>query len=154
MFYVPVFTRRCPQKVLPALLHGEAVNVDMSFMVYVAQQRGLLTAEQKQRIIRCMSGLQLPVWHPAVSLELLHEALRRRREHSDGSLRMPLPTGLGCAGTGPEAAFTHSFIHSGGEWTFCDLCLSEIFHEMIEDDVLHRVHRTWTEELCTGNNST
>ncbi|XP_029012547.1 2-epi-5-epi-valiolone synthase-like [Betta splendens] len=106
--------------VLPALLHGEAVNVDMSFMVYVAHQRGLLTAQEKQRVVRCMLGLALPVWHPGCTLDLVRAALEERRSHSAGSLRMPLPTGLGCA---------------------------EIFHDALEDNVLCQVHQNWTDEL-------
>lgn len=83
---------------LPALLHGEAVNIDMSFMVYVAHQRGLLTADEKQRIIQCMLGLELPVWHRDCTLALVQKSLKERLKHSGGSLRMPLPTGLGRAG--------------------------------------------------------
>lgn len=86
------------QNVLPALLHGEAVNVDMSFMVYVAHERGLLTSDEKNRIIRCMLGLGLPVWHRDCTLALVQTSLNERLKHSAGSLRMPLPTGLGCAG--------------------------------------------------------
>ncbi|MEQ2213609.1 hypothetical protein XENOCAPTIV_017791 [Xenoophorus captivus] len=85
-------------KVLPALLHGEAVNIDMSFMVYVAQQKGLLTKDEKDRIIQCMLGLELPVWHQECSLALVQKSLRERLKHSAGSVRMPLPTGLGRAG--------------------------------------------------------
>ncbi|KAJ0064392.1 hypothetical protein NL108_006412 [Boleophthalmus pectinirostris] len=85
-------------KVLPALLHGEAVNIDMCFMVYVSHLRGLLTAEEKGRIIRCMQGLHLPLWHQDCTLDLIHRSLSERLKHSGGSPRMPLPTGLGQAG--------------------------------------------------------
>lgn len=83
---------------LPALLHGEAVNIDMSFMVYVAHQKGLLTAEEKGRITQCMLGLGLPVWHRDCTLALVQKSLKERLKHCAGSLRMPLPTGLGRAG--------------------------------------------------------
>uniref|UniRef100_UPI003AB0D390 2-epi-5-epi-valiolone synthase-like n=1 Tax=Centroberyx gerrardi TaxID=166262 RepID=UPI003AB0D390 len=110
--------------VLPALLHGEAVNIDMSLMVYVAQQRGLLTAEEKARIIQCMLGLQLPVWHQDCTLALVQKALSERLKHSAGSLRMPLPTGLGSA---------------------------EIFHDMSED-ILCKAYCKWTDELSSSGN--
>ncbi|KAG5282756.1 hypothetical protein AALO_G00059610 [Alosa alosa] len=87
-------------KVLPALLHGEAVTIDMSLMVYVACERGLLTAALRDRVVRCMRALELPVWHAACSLELVREALGQRLKHSGGLVRMPLPTALGRAGTG------------------------------------------------------
>ncbi|XP_015229021.1 PREDICTED: 2-epi-5-epi-valiolone synthase-like isoform X1 [Cyprinodon variegatus] len=107
-------------RVLPALLHGEAVNIDMSLMVYVAHQKGLLTKKEKDRIIRCMLGLELPVWHQDCSLALVQKSLEERLKHSAGSLRMPLPTGLGRA---------------------------EIFHDMIEDDIICQAFHNWTEEL-------
>ncbi|KAM9362178.1 2-epi-5-epi-valiolone synthase [Symphorus nematophorus] len=84
-------------KVLPSLLHGEAVNIDMSYMVYVSKESGLLTEEEKQRIIRCMVGLELPVWHEACTMELIQKSLQDRLKHSGGLVRMPLPFGLGQA---------------------------------------------------------
>ncbi|XP_041860178.1 2-epi-5-epi-valiolone synthase-like [Melanotaenia boesemani] len=110
-------------RVLPALLHGEAVNIDMSFMVYVAHQKGLLTAEEKDRIIQCMLGLDLPVWHQDCTLTLVQKSLKERLKHSAGSVRMPLPTGLGTA---------------------------EIFHDMIEDNVLCQAFQKWTTELSSS----
>ncbi|CAN9515988.1 unnamed protein product [Ophioblennius macclurei] len=112
-------------RVLPALLHGEAVNIDMSFMVYVAHQKGLLTAGEKGRIVQCMLGLQLPVWHEACTPALVRTALAERVKHSAGSARMPLPTGLGRA---------------------------EIFRDVIEEDVLARAFQNWTEELSSAGN--
>lgn len=86
------------QEVLPSLLHGEAVNIDMSYMVYVSRESGLLTEEEKQRIIGCMIGLELPVWHEAFTMELIQRSLQDRLKHSGGLVRMPLPVGLGQAG--------------------------------------------------------
>lgn len=85
------------QKILPALLHGEAVNIDMAFMVYVAHERGFLTEEEKRRIIVCMRSLDLPVWHSDCTLDLVLKSLTERLKHSGGFLRMPLPTALGKA---------------------------------------------------------
>lgn len=87
------------QRVLPSLMHGEAVNIDMAFMTYVAHARGLITAEEKEQIIQCMRGLELPVWHSGCSWPLIKRALMERLKHSGGQPRMPLPTGLGVAGT-------------------------------------------------------
>lgn len=86
------------QTVLPELLHGEAVNIDMAFMLFVARERGLLTPEELQRIVRCMKLLELPVWHQQCSLQLIQKSLQERIKHSGGRVRMPLPTGLGRAG--------------------------------------------------------
>ncbi|NXU58563.1 ARO1 protein, partial [Turnix velox] len=84
-------------RVLPSLMHGEAVNIDMAFMTYVAYTRGLITAEEKEQIIQCMRGLELPVWHRGCSLSLIKRALMERLKHSGGQTRMPLPIGLGVA---------------------------------------------------------
>ncbi|XP_028262341.1 uncharacterized protein eevs [Parambassis ranga] len=110
-------------KVLPALLHGEAVNIDMSYMVYVSQESGLLTEEEKQRIISCMVGLELPVWHEECTLELIEKSLQDRLKHSGGLVRMPLPVGLGQA---------------------------EIFNN-ISYEILHRAYKKWCDELSISS---
>lgn len=73
------------------------MNIDMAFMIYVAHESGLLTVEEKGRIIACMRGLELPVWHVDCTLDLIQKSLTERLKHSAGRLRMPLPTGLGQA---------------------------------------------------------
>lgn len=70
----------------------------MSYMVYVSKESGLLTEEEKQRIISCMVGLELPVWHEECTMELIQKSLQDRLKHSGGLVRMPLPVGLGQAG--------------------------------------------------------
>ncbi|KAF7208753.1 2-epi-5-epi-valiolone synthase [Nothobranchius furzeri] len=112
-------------KVLPSLLHGEAVNIDMSYMVYVSQEIGLLTEEEKQRIISCMVGLELPVWHEEFTMELIEKSLQDRLKHSGGLVRMPLPVGLGQA---------------------------EIFNNT-SYDILHRAFVKWCEELSVSSDS-
>ncbi|XP_021265349.1 uncharacterized protein LOC110404900 [Numida meleagris] len=84
-------------RVLPSLMHGEAVTIDMAFMTYVAHVQGLITVDEKEQIIQCMRGLELPVWHGACSWALIQAALRERLRHGGGQPRMPLPTGLGMA---------------------------------------------------------
>ncbi|KAJ7998594.1 hypothetical protein DPEC_G00206520 [Dallia pectoralis] len=106
-------------KVLPSLLHGEAVNIDMSYMVYVACERHLMTDEEKLRIINCMAGLELPLWHKDVTMTLVQHSLSERLKHSGGLVRMPLPIGLGHA---------------------------EIFNDT-EDDTLFRAFDKWCDEL-------
>lgn len=74
------------------------MNIDMCYMLYVSQESGLLTEEEKQRIISCMVSLELPVWHEACTMELIETSLEARLKHSGGLVRMPLPVGLGQAG--------------------------------------------------------
>ncbi|XP_063797123.1 2-epi-5-epi-valiolone synthase-like [Pseudophryne corroboree] len=84
-------------KVLPALMHGEAVNTDMAFMTYVSYEKGLITVEEKNRTLQCMRTLELPVWHKDCTLQLIKKAMGERLKHSGGKIRLPLPTGLGTA---------------------------------------------------------
>ncbi|XP_009907599.2 2-epi-5-epi-valiolone synthase [Dryobates pubescens] len=92
-----VISPELEMRVLPSLMHGEAVNIDMAFMTYVAYVRGLITTQEKEQIIQCMRGLELPVWHGGCSWSLIKKALMERLKHSGGQTRMPLPTGLGTA---------------------------------------------------------
>ncbi|KAM3621231.1 uncharacterized protein V6R79_008269 [Siganus canaliculatus] len=113
------------KKILPSLLHGEAVNIDMSYMVYVSKECGLITEEEKQRIISCMVGLELPVWHEACTMELIQRSLQDRLKHSGGLVRMPLPVGLGQA---------------------------EIFNNT-SSEVLLRAYEKWCKELNISSDS-
>ncbi|RXM92233.1 hypothetical protein EOD39_20352 [Acipenser ruthenus] len=110
-----------PQKVLPTLMHGEAVNIDMAYMTYVSNDRGFLTTAERNRIIQCMKNLELPVWHHDFSLNLVKKSLNESLKHSEGLQRMPLPTGVGTA---------------------------EIFND-IDDEVLERSFKKWCEDLST-----
>ncbi|XP_045885148.1 2-epi-5-epi-valiolone synthase [Micropterus dolomieu] len=112
-------------KVLPSLLHGEAVNIDMSYMVYVSNEIGLLTEEEKQRVITCMVGMELPVWHEGCTMELIQKSLQDRLAHSGGLVRMPLPVGLGQA---------------------------EIFNNT-SCEILHRAYEKWCDELSISPDS-
>ncbi|XP_068171921.1 2-epi-5-epi-valiolone synthase [Antennarius striatus] len=112
-------------KVLPSLLHGEAVNIDMAYMVYVSKESGLLTEEEKQRIINVMLSLELPVWHEACSMELIQKSLQDRLKHSGGLVRMPLPVGLGQA---------------------------DIFNST-SCEILHRAFKKWFDELSIASAS-
>ena len=80
---------------LPRLLHGEAVCVDMALTTVIAHHRGLVTAEERDRILRVMAVLGLPSGDPAVTLEMLVAALHETVLHRDGHQRLPLPVGIG-----------------------------------------------------------
>ncbi|CAL1608907.1 unnamed protein product [Knipowitschia caucasica] len=108
-------------RLLPALLHGEVVNIEMAYMVYVSWESGLVTEEEKNRIIGCMVGLELPVWHQACTMDMIQSSLQERLKHSGGLIRMPLPVGLGKA---------------------------EIFNNT-STDVLISAHEKWSNELST-----
>ncbi|CAB1427146.1 unnamed protein product [Pleuronectes platessa] len=87
----------------------------------------LLHEEEKQRIISCMVGLELPVWHEGFTMELIQKSLQDRLKHSGGLFRMPLPVGLGQA---------------------------DIFNDT-SYETLHRAYEKWRDELsishCTSS---
>ncbi|KAM4023550.1 2-epi-5-epi-valiolone synthase-like [Anomaloglossus baeobatrachus] len=116
--YGHVISPELEMKVLPALMHGEAVNIDMAFMTYVSFESGLLASEEKTRTIQCMRTLELPVWHKECTLPLIKRALGERFKHSGGKLRLPLPTGLGTA---------------------------EIFND-VNEETMKRAFEKWTED--------
>lgn len=53
------------------LLHGEAVSVDMALSAELAYGRGLLSAQERLRVLGVMVDLNLPLWHEAANLDLL-----------------------------------------------------------------------------------
>ncbi|AIG79913.1 Hypothetical protein AJAP_35530 [Amycolatopsis japonica] len=91
------FSPTLEMRALPALLHGEAVTIDMALTTVLAEARGLVSTVDRERIFRLMRRLRLPVWHPLMEAELLEHALRETVRHRDGLQRMPIPVGIGAA---------------------------------------------------------
>lgn len=80
---------------LPALLHGEAVRVDMALTTVMARRRGLLSPAQCERVFAVMSALELPGFRPLLGPEVPALALQDTVRHRDGRQRLPLPVGIG-----------------------------------------------------------
>jgi 3-dehydroquinate synthase len=91
------FSPTLEMRALPALLHGEAVSVDMALTTVLAAERGLVSKQDRTRIFDLMRRLRLPIWHPLLEPGLLENALRETIRHRDGSQRMPIPVGIGAA---------------------------------------------------------
>ncbi|MGW5052706.1 iron-containing alcohol dehydrogenase [Actinokineospora sp. NPDC004072] len=91
------FSPTLEMRALPALLHGEAVAIDMALTTVLAERRGLVSERDRERIFTLMRRLRLPVWHPLLDADLLGQALRETTRHRDGLQRMPLPVGIGAA---------------------------------------------------------
>eukprot|EP00775_Hariotina_reticulata_P007120 gene7119-7334_t len=79
------------------LLHGEAVNIDMALSTEIAVGRGLLTAEERHRVLQLMLKLRLPLWHSKCSVQLFMKGLADMTRARDGLQRVPLMKGLGAA---------------------------------------------------------
>ncbi|WP_412750018.1 sedoheptulose 7-phosphate cyclase [Krasilnikovia sp. M28-CT-15] len=93
--YGHTFSPTVEMRALPALLHGEAVCVDMAFTTVIAQRRGLLTEAERDRILAVMAALELPTWHPMLDPVVLAHALQDTIRHRDNQQRLPLPVGIG-----------------------------------------------------------
>ncbi|MFF7636125.1 sedoheptulose 7-phosphate cyclase [Kitasatospora sp. NPDC008050] len=95
MDYGHSFSPTLEMRALPELLHGEAVGIDMALTTVLAARRGLVTPEQRTRILTLLDRLQLPLAHRLLEPGLLGEALTDTIRHRDGRQRLPLPIGIG-----------------------------------------------------------
>jgi 3-dehydroquinate synthase len=93
--YGHTFSPTVEMRALPARLHGEAVCVDMALTTILAYRRGLLTADQRDRVFAVMATLELPTWNSLLDAETLALALQDTVRHRDGRQRLPIPMGIG-----------------------------------------------------------
>ncbi len=77
------------------LLHGEAVLLDIAISVLIAQERGLLSAPETDRVFGLIAALGIALDAALLDTELMWHALLDRIEHRNGLQRVPLPDGLG-----------------------------------------------------------
>ncbi|TDD48041.1 sedoheptulose 7-phosphate cyclase [Kribbella antibiotica] len=94
--YGHTFSPTLEMHALPALLHGEAVGIDMALTTAMATLRGDVSEAQAERIYGVMRTLGLPLWNEVLEVPaLLGDALRDSVRHRDGQQRLPLPVGIG-----------------------------------------------------------
>ncbi|MGH2638761.1 MAG: 3-dehydroquinate synthase family protein, partial [Rhabdochlamydiaceae bacterium] len=89
------FSPSVEMQALPALLHGEAVTLDMALSVMLAYGRDLLSSSERDRFLSVMQLLNLPITHPLCEAEFLYESLQDTVKHRDGLQRIPLPSSIG-----------------------------------------------------------
>jgi 3-dehydroquinate synthase len=75
--------------------HGKAVALGMVAANRMAIRRGLLRAEDAQRIRALLERLGLPVQQGGLDAEKVREVMQHDKKTRGGRLRMVLPTGLG-----------------------------------------------------------
>ena len=95
--YGHTFSPSLEMVALPALLHGEAVCIDMALTTCLGEQRGCAFDRFQSRLLALMTRLELPTWHPLLTADLLQRALADTVRHRDGQQRLPLPVGIGSA---------------------------------------------------------
>jgi len=80
------------------MFHGHAISIDMALSVTLAEQRGYITTEERDRIHGLMSGLGLALDSPYMTPELLEKATTSIIQTRGGLLRAAVPRPIGtCA---------------------------------------------------------
>jgi len=77
------------------LLHGHAVNIDMALSATIAQQRGYITTQERDRILGLMSRIGLALDHPLLDSDLLWYATQSIMQTRDGLQRAAMPRPIG-----------------------------------------------------------
>ena len=75
--------------------HGQAISIDMAFSTTIAEQRGYLSASDRDRIFWLMSRLGLALNSPYLTSELVHKATESIMQTRDGLLRAAVPRPIG-----------------------------------------------------------
>jgi len=82
------------------LRHGEAVAIDCIMNSMIANDKGLLSDGDTDRVLDLYAALGLPCSIEGITAETYKRAAREITVHRDGILRAPLPNGIGkCAYT-------------------------------------------------------
>lgn len=90
------FSPLVEMRALPELLHGEAVAMDCVFSAIVAENRGLITTADFERIVAVARGLGLAPSHPLFTdADLVLEGLADTVRHRDGRQNLPMLTAIG-----------------------------------------------------------
>ena len=77
------------------LYHGHAVNIDMAFSATIAEKRGYITSQERDRILGLMSRLGLALDHPLLEIDLLWHATESITQTRDGKQRAAMPRPIG-----------------------------------------------------------
>ncbi len=75
--------------------HGHAINIDMALSTTLAEQRGHLSADDRDRVLGVMSSLGLALDSDHLTPELLEQATASILKTRDNLLRAPIPDPIG-----------------------------------------------------------
>jgi 3-dehydroquinate synthase len=75
--------------------HGVAVAIDIALSSALAHELGLLSIEDRNRILRSLRSAGLPITSPFLTDEVCHRALREMEAHRGGHLNLVVPSGIG-----------------------------------------------------------
>ncbi|MDF3065518.1 MAG: 3-dehydroquinate synthase [Polyangiaceae bacterium] len=82
------------------LRHGEAVSIGMALDACYAVASGMLASAVRDRLVRLLTSLGLPIYHPALSLQkdeksVILSGLEEFREHLGGALCVTMLSAVG-----------------------------------------------------------
>lgn len=77
------------------LFHGHAVNIDMAFSATIAERRGYISAQDRDRILGLMSRIGLALDHPLLESDLVWHATQSITATRDGLQRAAMPKPIG-----------------------------------------------------------
>ena len=77
--------------------HGEAVSIDMALSVVLATELGLLDSSTRDRILKALMHLDLPVWTRTLTVDRCVQSLRDCALHRGGQPNLVLPMAIGGA---------------------------------------------------------
>merc|ERR1712032_736455 len=120
-------------------MHGEAVACDMAYMSVLSNVLGLITVEERDRILNMLRGCEVPVYSPCFTRGFLIEALADRVQNSMGQ-RLPMPVGIGkakMANDVSDADFERAFV------LWQELCKTETSLGDAVDSRLAPLTRDW-----------
>jgi 3-dehydroquinate synthase len=75
--------------------HGHAINIDMALSTTLAEKRGLISVDDRDRILGVMNRLGLALDSDHLTPELLAEATQSILRTRDGLLRAAVPNPIG-----------------------------------------------------------
>jgi 3-dehydroquinate synthetase/predicted NBD/HSP70 family sugar kinase len=79
------------------IAHGQAVAIDVALTTTIACALGRLDAAERDRILRLLVRLGLPIHSPLLTDELLDHAVEASAAHRGGSLNLVLPVRAGAS---------------------------------------------------------
>ncbi|ORY81992.1 hypothetical protein BCR37DRAFT_379911, partial [Protomyces lactucae-debilis] len=75
------------------LLHGEAVAIDMVLCMILSERLSLVSSSDVARVLAVVKKLGLPVWHDALTVDMLLHAQEDTIKSRGGKLRLPVVCG-------------------------------------------------------------
>jgi 3-dehydroquinate synthase len=89
------FSPRLEERTHYALLHGEAVAIDIALSCRIGTELGWLDPNDSRRILSLLLRLGLPIDHVQLDHRLVRDAIDVTTRHRAGHLNLPIPSSIG-----------------------------------------------------------